>query len=170
MVKESDGFRGIYSILATCFSEDGTIDYGSQESLIEFCLECGVHGLVTLANASEGHLLSDRERQELQIFVIKQVNERVPVIVTVNHPSAVVISESALFAERAGASAVMSLPPFFGRWRGGHRNRHPFSHPPCRIGTGRRRYLFQLHRRGMRLVASAFFRHGRHHGQDLRHQ
>lgn len=119
MDKESDGFRGIYPILATCFTEDGSIDYKSQEHLIEFCLDCGIHGLVTLANASEGHLLSDAERQELQVFVIKQVKDQVPVIVTVNHPSAVVISESAVFAERAGASAAMSLPPFFGRWRGG---------------------------------------------------
>jgi len=119
MSKESEGFRGIYPILATCFSEDGSIDYASQERLIEFCIDCGVHGLVTLANASEGHLLSERERQELLSYVIKRVDGRVPVIVTVNHPSGVVLGESASFAAQEGASAVMAMPPFFGRWRGG---------------------------------------------------
>jgi 2-keto-3-deoxy-L-arabinonate dehydratase len=111
--------RGIYPILATCFHEDGTIDYASQERLIEFCIEKGVHGLVTLANASEGHLLSDTEKQKLLTYVLERVGGRVPVIVTVNHPSAVVASESAKRAEEVGASAIMSLPPFFGRWRGG---------------------------------------------------
>ena len=111
--------RGIYPILATCFDEAGSIDYASQERLIEFCLESGVHGLVTLANASEGHLLSETEKQDLLGFVLKRVDGRVPVIATVNHPSSTVVSNTARLAEDAGASAVMSLPPFFGRWRGG---------------------------------------------------
>ena len=115
----ASGLRGIYPILATCFSEDGSIDYKSQERLIEFCIDGGVHGLVTLANASEGHLLSDAEKQELLTFVLKRVDGRIPVIVTVNHPSAVVVSVGAQFAESEGAAAIMSLPPFFGRWRGG---------------------------------------------------
>ena len=111
--------RGIYPILATCFREDGAIDYDSQERLIEFCIEGGVHGLVTLANASEGHLLSDVEKHELLAYVLKRVDGRVPIIVTVNHPSAVVAARAAKEAQLEGASAVMSLPPFFGRWRGG---------------------------------------------------
>lgn len=111
--------RGIFPILATCFDADGAIDLASQERLIEFCIDGGVHGLVTLANASEGHLLSDEEKRDLLTFVLKRVDGRVPVIVTVNHPSAVVAGRAAAHAESEGASAVMSLPPFFGRWRGG---------------------------------------------------
>ena len=60
--------RGIYPILATCFHPTGEIDYDSQKSLINFCIESGVHGLVTLANASEGHLLSDTEKRDLLTF------------------------------------------------------------------------------------------------------
>lgn len=116
---DNEPLRGIYPILATCFSEDGAIDYASQERLIEFCIDSGVHGLVTLANASEGHLLSDAEKQTLLTFVLERINGRIPVIVTVNHPSAVVASEAAQFAQDKGAAAIMSLPPFFGRWRGG---------------------------------------------------
>jgi dihydrodipicolinate synthase/N-acetylneuraminate lyase len=111
--------RGIYPILATCFQEDGEIDYGSQKRLIDFCIESGVHGLVALANASEGHLLSDAEKHDLLIFIIETVNGRVPVIVTINHPSSHVATKHAAFAEKQGASAVMALPPFFGRWRSG---------------------------------------------------
>ena len=111
--------RGIYPILATCFHPNGDIDYNSQNRLINFCIESGVHGLVTLANASEGHLLSDTEKHDLLTFNIETVNKRVPVIATVNHPASKVAAEFAIFAEKQGASAVMAMPPFFGRWRSG---------------------------------------------------
>lgn len=111
--------RGIYPILATCFHPNGDIDYDSQKKLIEFCIESGVHGLVTLANASEGHLLSDTEKRDLLTFNIETVDNRVPIIATVNHPSSHVASEFATFSEKQGASAVMAMPPFFGRWRSG---------------------------------------------------
>ena len=118
-MRTPSSLRGVFPILATCFDHDGAIDYASQERLIEFCIEQGTHGLVTLANASEGHLLSEVEKQALLSFVLKRVADRVPVIVTVNHPSAPVAAEAAVYAESAGASAIMSLPPFFGRWRAG---------------------------------------------------
>ena len=111
--------EGVFPILATCFDADGTIDYGSQKRLIEFCLDCGVHGLVMLANASEGHLLSEEEKRSLAEFGLREVRSRVPVIITVNHPSASAASAMSVFARDLGASAAMMLPPFFGRWRPG---------------------------------------------------
>ncbi|MCZ6634653.1 MAG: dihydrodipicolinate synthase family protein [bacterium] len=111
--------QGIFPILATCFHPDGTIDYKSQERLIHFCIESGVHGLVMLANASEGHLLSEIEKADLLDFGLKTIQNRIPVIATVNHPSANVVSQTAALAEAQGAAAVMTLPPFFGRWRAG---------------------------------------------------
>jgi len=115
----SKELRGIYAILGTCFNEDETIDYDSQERLINYCIENGLHGLVTLANASEGHLMLDEEKKTLSAFVIKKVAGRIPVVVTVNHPSSYCAAELARHAEANGADAVMCMPPFFGRWRSG---------------------------------------------------
>ena len=81
----SSPLHGVFPILATCFQADGTIDLESERSLIEFCVDGGAHGLVMLANASEGHLLSEAERRELLAFGIEQIAGRVPVIATVNH-------------------------------------------------------------------------------------
>ncbi len=111
--------RGIYSILGTCFKDDESIDYASQENLIHYCIENGLHGIVTLANASEGHLMLDDEKKQLLSFVIKTVNGRIPVVATINHPSSYCAAEMARNAEAAGADAVMCMPPFFGRWRAG---------------------------------------------------
>jgi 2-keto-3-deoxy-L-arabinonate dehydratase len=112
-------FKGIFAILGTCFHEDQSIDYESQERLIEYLIENGGHGLVAGANASEGHLMLDEEKKTLSSFIIKKVAGRIPVVVTVNHPSSYCAAEMARAAESAGASAVMCMPPFFGRWRSG---------------------------------------------------
>ena len=109
MENESPAFRGIFPILATCFDLEGSIDYESQERLIEFCIERGVHGLVTLANASEGHLLSDAEKQELLSFILKQIDGRIPVIATINHPSSIVAAQA-----RAMSSKWSTSRAFFG--------------------------------------------------------
>lgn len=111
--------RGIYPILGTCFHDNEQIDYESQEKLINYCIESGVHGLVTLANASEGHLMTDDDKKELISFVVEKVNKRVPVVVTINHPSSYCAAQMAKYAEDKGADAVMCMPPFFGRWRSG---------------------------------------------------
>jgi len=111
--------RGIYSILGTCFNNDESIDYESQERLINYCIDNGLHGLVTLANASEGHLMSDEEKKNLISFVVKKVDGRIPVVATINHPSSYCAADMAKYAEEAGSDAVMCMPPFFGRWRSG---------------------------------------------------
>jgi dihydrodipicolinate synthase/N-acetylneuraminate lyase len=116
---EQKPFRGIFPILGTCFHEDERIDYESQEHLIEYLVQNGAHGLVTGANASEGHLMLDEEKKDLSAFVIKKVAGRIPVVVTVNHPSSYCAATLARSAEDAGADAVMCMPPFFGRWRSG---------------------------------------------------
>lgn len=111
--------QGVFPILATCFHPDGAVDLDSQKRLIAFCLSSGVHGLVLLANASEGHLLAEGEKRALLELILDEVGARVPVIVTVNHPAARVVADLAAEAEGLGASAVMAMPPFFGRWRAG---------------------------------------------------
>jgi 2-keto-3-deoxy-L-arabinonate dehydratase len=116
---EQKPFRGIFPILGTCFHEDESIDYESQERLIEYLVQNGAHGLVTGANASEGHLMLDEEKKTLSAFVVKKVAGRIPVVVTVNHPSSYCAVALARAAEEAGADAVMCMPPFFGRWRSG---------------------------------------------------
>lgn len=116
---DSIALRGIFPILATCFHPDGTVDYVSQERLIQFCIDSGVHGLVMLANASEGHLLSEAEKRDLLAFGLEKIQGRVPVIATISHPASRVVADMAAFAEAQGAAAVMALPSFFGRWRAG---------------------------------------------------
>ncbi len=107
---------GVFPIVPTIFDERGNLDGVGQRATIDFLLRAGVHGLVVLANASEGYAVGDAERTILVAAAIKQVDGRVPVVVTCNHPSTAGALRFAREAEGLGADAVMFLPPFFGQW------------------------------------------------------
>ena len=109
--------RGYVPILATPFDADQEVDEPSLRRLIDHLIACGADGLVTLANASEGYLLSGEERRRVADAVLGQVAGRVPVVVSVSTFSAKVAAEEARRAETGGAAAVLSMPPFYGQWR-----------------------------------------------------
>lgn len=107
---------GVYPIVPTIFDDRGGLDHDGQRATIDFLLRAGVHGMVLLANASEGYTIGDAERTAVVTSVIRHVGGRVPVVVTCNHPSTVGAVRFAREAEALGADAVMFLPPFFGGW------------------------------------------------------
>ena len=78
--------RGVYIISITPFSEDGSIDFKSVDSLVEFFLEKGVTGITILGMMGEAHKLSANESRGFVKHVLKPVNERVPVLAGVSRP------------------------------------------------------------------------------------
>jgi dihydrodipicolinate synthase/N-acetylneuraminate lyase len=108
--------KGNYPILPTAFNESEDFDETSQRNLIDYIIHDGAHGVVTLANASEGFSLSDEEKKIVADTVINQVNGRMPVVVTISHPSTRIAVENAKWAEGIGADALLALPPFYGSW------------------------------------------------------
>jgi 4-hydroxy-tetrahydrodipicolinate synthase len=78
--------KGVYTISATPFTDAGDIDWPSVDSLIEFYLQCGVHGLTVLGMMGEAQKLSDQEAAEFTRHFLRRVNCRVPVIVGVSNP------------------------------------------------------------------------------------
>lgn len=107
---------GIYPIVPTIFSDDGHLDEAGQRATVDFLLRAGVHGMVVLANASEGYAASEAERGRVIGWVVEQAAGRVPVVVTCNHPSTIGAVRYAQEAEALGGGAIMFLPPFFGQW------------------------------------------------------
>ncbi|MFC1607875.1 dihydrodipicolinate synthase family protein [Candidatus Latescibacterota bacterium] len=117
MAKPTAKLCGMYPILTTTYHDDESLDLPSMKKLIDYLIGEGVDGVVTLANGSEGHVMSDAEKQELGREVIKCVDGRIPVIISITHFSSKIAAEKAAWAEKEGADAVMTLPPFFGKWR-----------------------------------------------------
>ena len=104
--------RGVFPILATPFTKDGDVDEGSLKRLINFCIDCGVHGLGEFGLASEFYKLTDDERRRITDLVLETVDGRVPVVIGVGGPSNIVAVGFSRYAQEAGADAVLALPPY----------------------------------------------------------
>jgi 2-keto-3-deoxy-L-arabinonate dehydratase len=105
--------RGIIPIVVTTFHEDGSLDLESQRRLIHHLLSQRVHALALFGNASEGYSLTNSEREELLALTVKEVHGKVPVIASTGHNGTHAAVELSRAAEKAGADALMVLPPFY---------------------------------------------------------
>jgi dihydrodipicolinate synthase/N-acetylneuraminate lyase len=108
-------YRGIFTIPSTPFREDGEIDIPSFRRLVDFCIECGAHGLVYPVNASEFTSLSDEERFKLSEVLVEQNAGRLPAIIGVAGVAGEVASKFARHAHDIGADGVIAMPPYVRR-------------------------------------------------------
>ena len=97
----------------TPFSDDYAIDFDKYAQLIDFHLRNGADALSLPAPEGEDINLKDDEQRKLLEFVITQVRGRVPVIAHVSDAGTQIAVDRARFAEKAGASAIVSHPPYF---------------------------------------------------------
>lgn len=114
-MKHKHAYRGIFTIPSTPFRESGEIDVPSFRSVVDFCVECGAHGLVFPVNASEFTALSDAERFTLAEVLVEQNAGRIPAIIGVAGVTAEVAASFARHAHDIGADGVIAMPPYIKR-------------------------------------------------------
>ena len=102
--------RGVFVIVATPFDESGNLDLASTDSLIDFYLGCGVHGMTILGVMGEAPKLSAEESARFAGRVLQRVDRRVPVIVGVSNPGLVPMRELTEQTMGLGAAGVMVAP------------------------------------------------------------
>jgi len=113
-MNKNNVFRGIFTIPSTPFQENGEIDISSFKRVVDFCIECGAHGLVFPVNASEFTFLSDLERFKLAEVLVDQNVGRLPVVIGVAGVTKEVAAKFASHAREIGADAVIAMPPYIG--------------------------------------------------------
>ena len=101
---------GVYIISITPFSEDGSIDFKSVDSLVEFFLEKGVTGITILGMMGEANKLSANESRGFVKYVMKRVNGRVPVMAGVSDAGLANLVNLSRFSMDAGCAGVMVAP------------------------------------------------------------
>jgi 4-hydroxy-tetrahydrodipicolinate synthase len=102
---------GVLPITLTPFTDDGAVDDGSIDTLVEDYLGAGVHGLTILGIMGEAARLLDDEREAVLRRYLGAVAGRVPVVAGVSARATRMAIEYARRAEDAGAAAVMLAPP-----------------------------------------------------------
>jgi dihydrodipicolinate synthase/N-acetylneuraminate lyase len=105
-------FRGVFTIPSTPFDEQLQLDQEGLKRIIDFCVDCGAHGLVYPVNASSFTLLSDEERIQASRIVVERCAGRIPVVMGV---AGLTKEHAAMFAREAkamGADAVIAMTPY----------------------------------------------------------
>jgi 4-hydroxy-tetrahydrodipicolinate synthase len=74
-------FRGVITPVITLLDKSGRLDFQGTEAIIEHLIAGGMNGLLFLGSIGEFFALTNAEKQELIRFVVKKVNNRVPVLI-----------------------------------------------------------------------------------------
>lgn len=106
----SEDTRGVFPIAATPFSEDGSVDFESIDSLVDFYLESGAHGLTILGMMGEAHKLSDAESTKIIGRVMRRIDQSIPVVVGVSSPSMLKVADLSKAAMDEGCAGIMITP------------------------------------------------------------
>ena len=97
----------------TPFKADNSVNYDLYGKILDFHLNNGADALALPMPQAEDISLTDGEQRELLRFAIRHVNGRVPVIAHVSDPGTMIAVERAKHAEKIGAAAIASRPPYF---------------------------------------------------------
>ena len=104
--------RGIFPIAQTPFTDDDKLDLDALAEEVRFIHRGKVHGFVWPQLASEWDTLSERERLDGAEVVASTGKKLSPAIVLgVQAPDTATAVRYAKHAEKAGADAIISLPP-----------------------------------------------------------
>jgi 4-hydroxy-tetrahydrodipicolinate synthase len=105
--------NGIYTAIVTPLTDADQFDEQAFRKLIDFQIESGVAGLLVIGGSGEFVSLAPSERQQVVEVAIDHTAGRVPIIVGALAPGTREVQETARFASKVGASAVLVLPPYY---------------------------------------------------------
>ena len=108
-------FKGIYTAIVTPFNEDGSLDTGSLESLIEFQIENNISGIVPVGTTGESPTLSVEEHIKVVEHTCKTVNGRVKVIAGTGSNNTEEAIELTRLAKASGADATLQVAPYYNK-------------------------------------------------------
>jgi 4-hydroxy-tetrahydrodipicolinate synthase len=110
----SEPLHGVLPALITPFADDGdAIDTRALRAIVERLVAAGVGGLVPGGSTGEFTTLTNDERRLLVEVTVEAAAGRVPVVAGTGALSTRETVELSRHAERAGAAAVMVVPPFY---------------------------------------------------------
>ena len=107
-------FRGSYTALVTPF-RDGALDEVAFRKLVDWQIESGTHGLVPVGTTGESPTLSHEEHRKVVEICIAESRGRAPVVAGAGSNNTREAVELARHAEKAGASAVLVVTPYYNK-------------------------------------------------------
>lgn len=106
----TENTKGVFVIAVTPFEENGEIDYGSVDSVVDFYYQNGADGLTILGMMGEAPKLAQAESIAVARATLKRSAGK-PVVVGVSAPGLAAIGELTKAVMDLGAAGVMVAPP-----------------------------------------------------------
>ncbi|TLS43251.1 dihydrodipicolinate synthase family protein [Streptomyces montanus] len=107
-------FTGILAAAVTPLTADGSaLDATGVQRQVDHIISGGIHGLVPGGSTGEFTTLTSNERKQVTELYVEAAAGRVPVVAGTAALSTAETVELSVHAEKAGASAVMIVPPFY---------------------------------------------------------
>ncbi|EFI72243.1 MULTISPECIES: 4-hydroxy-tetrahydrodipicolinate synthase [Segatella] len=108
-------FKGLGIALVTPFNEDGSVDYQSLRSLVEYQIENGADFLCILATTGEAPCLTSEEKDKIT-EVIKQVdNGRIPILKYCGGNNTAAVVEEIKNSDWSGIDGILSICPYYNK-------------------------------------------------------
>lgn len=108
-------FSGLGVALITPFKEDGSVDFDALSLLIKHQLNNGTDYIVALGTTAETPTLTTNEKKEIVSFIVKQVNNKIPIVVGVGGNNTAALVDEIKNFDSTGISAILSVTPYYNK-------------------------------------------------------
>ncbi len=108
--KLDESASGVYIISATPFTDNGEVDMGSADRLVDFYIEKGVSGITILGMMGEAQKMAPEESESFLDRIMKRVGSKMPVIVGVSNAGLDNLVHLSKVSMDKGAAGVMVAP------------------------------------------------------------
>jgi 4-hydroxy-tetrahydrodipicolinate synthase len=107
--------EGSLPAIVTPMHDDGSLDLPRLRSLVDWHVREGSDGIVVVGTTGESPTVDNEEHHRLIEVVVEQVAGRVPVIAGTGANSTAEAIEHTRFARQAGATAHLSVVPYYNK-------------------------------------------------------
>ncbi len=101
--------------LVTPMFEDGSLDWGSLDNILDFHLENGTNAIVAVGTTGESATLDPSEHCKVIEHVVKKIAGRIPVIAGTGANSTTEAIELTQAAKNIGADACLLVSPYYNK-------------------------------------------------------
>ena len=108
-------FSGAATALITPMNQDGSVNYGRLETLVNTQIESGIDSLVICGTTGEKSTLRYYEHLKVIEVAAKSANKRIPIIAGTGSNDTVYSVELCNDAEKMGADAFLMVTPYYNK-------------------------------------------------------
>lgn len=108
-------FRGLGIALITPFKKDGSVDYKTLKSLVDYQIGNGADFIVILATTGETPCLEKEEKDEITKTVIDVVKGRVPILKYCGGNNTAAVVREIKESDWSGIDGILSICPYYNK-------------------------------------------------------